>query len=415
MLRLGVKNLLLHKLRSFLTVLGLLFGVASVISMLAVGEGASHEALEQIKAMGPTNVMVRSQRPPDPTDMSKVVRWRAFAYGLKYLDAEKIRATLPRATHVVSVRETSSLLRHGARLMNSIVVGTQPEYESVMNLSLAEGRWLSAVDVGRAENCAVLGAQAAATLFPLGNPLGKSVQCGSTRFSVVGVLEPMGREASPGGMAMDQCVFVPITSSQSRFGDESRKISQGSEERTRIELSEIKVKLETTEEVLPAARLLGSLLEIGERAQDDVKLIVPLELLRQKEATARIFNLVLGSIAVISLLVGGIGIMNVMLATVTERTREIGIRRALGARRGRIVQQFLVETAVLSGCGGLLGVVFGLLIPHAITLFSSNLTIVRPLHVAIAFSISVAVGIAFGLYPAWRAARMDPVEALRHE
>ncbi|MEO6597768.1 MAG: ABC transporter permease [Planctomycetota bacterium] len=414
-LRLGIKNLLLHKLRSFLTVLGLLFGVASVISMLAVGEGASHEALEQIKAMGPTNVMVRSQRPPDPTDTSNVSRSRAFAYGLKYADADRIRATFPNATHVVPVRETSKLLRAGARPMNSIVVGTLPEYRNVMNLALAEGRWLSAVDVGRAENCVVLGAQVAATLFPIGNPLGQTVQCGDTRFSVVGVVDVLGREASPGGMPLDQCVFVPITTSQHRFGDQSRKIRQGSEERTNIELSEIKLQLATTDEVLPAARLLTSLLEIGERAQDDVKLIVPLELLRQKEATARIFNLVLGAIAVISLLVGGIGIMNVMLATVTERTREIGIRRALGAKRRDIVQQFLVETAVLSGCGGLLGVGVGVLIPRAITWFSSNLTIVHVQHVVIAFSISVAVGIAFGLYPAWRAARMDPVEALRHE
>jgi len=413
-LRLGIKSLLLHKLRSFLTVLGLLFGVASVISMLAVGEGASHEALEQIKAMGPTNVMVRSQRPPDPTDSAKVNRWRALGYGLEYRDAERIRATFTNATHVVSVRETSKLLRSGARLMNSIVVGTQPEYQDVMHMALAEGRWLSAVDVGRAENCAVLGASAAATLFPLGNPLEQSVQCGNTRFTVVGVLEPLGREASPGGMPMDQCMFVPITTSQNRFGDETRKIGAGSEERTRVELSEIKLQLATTEEVLPAARLLASMLDLGSRAQDDVKLIVPLELLRQKEATARIFNIVLGSIAVISLLVGGIGIMNVMLATVTERTREIGIRRALGAKRADIIRQFLVETGVLSGCGGLLGVGIGMLVPRMITLFSSNLTIVQPQHVAIAFSISVAVGIAFGLYPAWRAAQMDPVEALRH-
>jgi putative ABC transport system permease protein len=245
--------------------------------------------------------------------------------------------------------------------------------------------------------------------------VGRTVQAGNARFSVVGVLAMLGREVSPGGTPLDQCIFVPITTSRARFGDELRRVAQGSEDRTRVELSEVKLRLRTTEEVLPAAKLLASILEIGSRPQDDVKLIVPLELLRQKEATARIFNLVLGSIAVISLLVGGIGIMNVMLATVTERTREIGIRRALGARRRDIVRQFLVETAALSAVGGICGVGLGVLIPRLVTWLSANLTIVRPEHVVLAFGISVGVGVAFGLYPAWRAARMDPVEALRHE
>jgi len=194
-----------------------------------------------------------------------------------------------------------------------------------------------------------------------------------------------------------------------------RKRSVGSEERTKVELHEIKVKMRTTDEVVPAAQLLSSVLELGDRVQDDVKLIVPLETLRQHEATAQIFNIVLGSIAIISLLVGGIGIMNVMLATVTERTREIGIRRALGARRKSIVWQFLIETVVLSSIGGLLGVLFGVGIPALITLLSGNLTIVLAHHVALAAGISIAVGLLFGLYPAWRAAKMDPVEALRHE
>jgi putative ABC transport system permease protein len=245
--------------------------------------------------------------------------------------------------------------------------------------------------------------------------MGESVQAGDTRFTVVGVLEPMGREASPGGVPLDQCLFVSITASRSRFGDEIRRRSTGSEERTRVELHEIKLQMPSTDDVLPASLRLADVLEIGSRPQDDVKMIVPLELLRQREATARIFNIVLGSIAFISLLVGGIGIMNVMLATVTERTKEIGIRRALGARRSSIVKQFLVETVVLSGCGGVLGLGLGLLVPHVITEVSGNLTIVQVDHVLLAITISTAVGVAFGIYPAWRAATMDSVEALRHE
>ncbi len=414
-LRLGVKSLLLHKLRSLLTMFGMLFGVAAVISMLAVGEGASHATLEQIKAMGPTNLMVRSQKPPQTEATSTGSRRQALTYGLRYDDAEIIRAMFPQAEHIVPVRETPNNLRRGPYWSSSVVVGTVPEYLDVMNLRIAEGRWFSDVDVDRIDNCAVLGSAAASVLFPVENPLGENFRAGDTQFTAIGILATLGREASPGGVPLDQCVFVPITSSRSRFGDEIRRISTGNEERTRVELSEIKVKLRSTEEVIPASRLLGRILGIGERPQDDVKMIVPLELLRQQEATARIFNTVLGAIAFISLLVGGIGIMNVMLATVTERTREIGIRRALGAKKKHILRQFLVETLVLSSCGGFLGVALGFIIPQVITVLTSNLTIIRPEHVTVAFGISTGVGIGFGLYPAWRAANMDPVESLRHE
>lgn len=404
----------MHRLRSFLTIVGLLFGVASVISMLAVGEGASYETLEQLKSLGPTNLMVRSQRPPATAASSQGSRNRAFAYGLTYTDAERIRNLIPHAEHVVRIRETPQNLRRGFLWANSIVVGADPAYRKVMRLKMASGRWLSALDSEQRQNAAVLGADLAATLFPVSNPLGENVQAGNTRFTVVGLLETMGRSASPGGMALDQCIFVPLTTSRARYGDEIRRRSTGSSERTRIELHEIKLKLPTTNDVVPTSRLLANLLDIGTRPQDDVKMIVPLEQLRQQEATARIFNIVLGSIAFISLLVGGIGIMNVMLATVTERTREIGIRRALGARRSNIIKQFLIETVVLSGCGGVLGLGLGLVVPFAITQFSGNLTIVRVEHVMLAFGISTAVGVAFGIYPAWRAANMDPVDALRH-
>ena len=414
-LQLGIKNLMLHKLRSTLTMLGTLFGVSSVIAMLAVGEGASHQALEQIKALGPTNLMVRSQKPPETAETSTGNRWQVFAYGLSYQDAERIAAMFPQAEQIVSVRETPQSLRNGPFWSSSVVVGTSPEYLGVMNLRIAEGRWITYLDLERLENVTVLGAGAAEVLFPLENPLGKNLQAGTTQFTIVGVLEGVGREASPGGIPLDQCIFTPISTSRARYGDVLRRTSTGAEERTQVELNEIKVKLRTTEEVLPASRLLARLLDLGLRSQDDVKMIVPLELLRQKEATARIFSIVLGSIAFISLLVGGIGIMNVMLATVTERTREIGIRRALGAKKGHIVRQFLVECLVLSSCGGLLGVAVGVLIPRVITAVSQNLTIVQSGHVVVALGISVGVGITFGLYPAWRAANMDPVDALRHE
>ena len=414
-LRLGARSLLLHKLRSFLTMLGMLFGVSSVISMLAVGEGASYEALERIKAMGPTNLMVRSQKPPETESTSTGARWQTFSYGLKYEDADRIRAMFPDAEDVVSVRETRQSLRRRDRWSSSVVVGTEPEYLRVMNLGMHEGRWLTELDVDRVENCAVLGAAAATALFPFDDPLGENLQAGSTQFTVVGVLAELGREASPGGTPLDQCVFVPITTSRARFGDTIRRMTQGSYERTRVELYEVKLRLLSTEEVIPASRLLAQILKIGERPQDDVKMIVPLELLRQQEATAKIFNIVLGSIAFISLLVGGIGIMNIMLATVTERTREIGIRRALGAKKQHIIRQFLVETFILSLGGGLLGVGLGFLIPHLVTVLSTQLTIIRAEHVILAIGISAGVGIVFGLYPAWRAANMDPVEALRHE
>jgi putative ABC transport system permease protein len=243
-----------------------------------------------------------------------------------------------------------------------------------------------------------------------------TVDSSSIRTPIVGLItEDIYHHGSPGGVPLDECVFIPSTTSRARFGDEVRRRSTGSDERTRVELSEIKLQLTTTDEVLPASMLLARTLELGRRAQDDVKMVVPLELLRQKQETARIFNMVLGSIAVISLLVGGIGIMNVMLATVTERTREIGVRRALGARKKHIVRQFLVEAVVLSIGGGALGVLMGLVIPKIVTALSGSLTFVRLDHVLVSFGISALVGVTFGLYPAWRAANMDPVEALRHE
>jgi putative ABC transport system permease protein len=414
--KLGVKSLLVHKLRSALTMLGLLFGVASVIGMLAIGEGASKEALERIKALGSNNILIRSKKPPATAESSSQSVWQATAYGLTYRDAERIQRTLEAAQDVVQIRETPKELRNGSYWTTSTAIGTEPSFLDVSGMKLREGRWLTMVDMSRMRNVCVLGAQIAESLYPLEDPIGATLRVDSERYSVVGVLEELGRSSGSVGPPLDQCIFLPITTSRSRFGDETTISSGGSFSRERVELHEIKVKLRDSGDVLSAANVLRTLIKDHHTQQDDYSITVPLELLRETEESKRKWNFMMGCMAGISLLVGGIGIMNVMLATVTERTREIGIRRALGAKKRHIIHQFVVETGVLSGVGGLLGVLIGLAFPSLVIepLFKEP-TIILPEHVLMAFSISAAVGVLFGIYPAWRAANMDPVEALRHE
>ncbi|MEZ5962592.1 MAG: ABC transporter permease [Planctomycetota bacterium] len=412
--RLGIKSLLLHKLRAALTMLGMLFGVFSVIAMLAIGEGASYEAQQQIKALGSTNIIVRTTKPPDTEQTNTGSMWSAKFYGLLYRDAERIRDTLQNLELIIPIRETRREARVGAAWYPTDVLGTVPAFAVASSVHVAEGRWLSDVDEARTSNVAVLGAIAAKNLFPLEPPIGRTVLCGNDRFEVVGVLQYQGL-ANARGPTLDECIFVPMSTSRSWFGDIQTKMTGGTFERTGIELHEIKVRVGHEGEVLDTARVIEDMLA-QTHPEKDYEVIVPLRLLMQAEETKRIFNLVLGAIASISLLVGGIGIMNVMLATVTERTREIGIRRALGAKKKNIISQFLVETIVLSGAGGLLGVALGLVGPQFVKLIDPNrITVTKPEHVIMAFGISAAVGIVFGLYPAWRAANMDPVEALRHE
>jgi putative ABC transport system permease protein len=414
--RLGVNSLLLHTLRSALTTAGILFGVGSVIAMLAVGEGASQEALERFKDMGTTNILVRSKKPATTAESANAVPWQALAYGLTYLEHRALESTLRTAKHVVPVRETQRNIQRAGEFSRTVVVGTRPEYLGVVNMKIDEGRWLTDLDDRSVQNVGVLGASLARNLFPLENPVGQLVDTGDgDRFTVVGVLEYQGRAAGASGTTLDECLFIPLRTSRVRFGDEVTNRSGGSFSRERVELQEVKVQMADSTQVEDAAEVIRQMLRDSHKDAGDVEIVVPLELLRQEEASKRMFNIVLGCIAGISLLVGGIGIMNVMLATVTERTREIGIRRALGAKKSHIVYQFLVETLVLACLGGLLGVGLGLALPLVIESWFKQRTIVQVFHVVLAFSTSAAVGILAGLYPAWRAANMDPVDALRHE
>ena len=426
-LKLGIRNLLLHKLRSLLTMLGVILGVGSVIAMLAIGEGSKRAALEQIRQLGATNVIIRSLKPSgensDEDTSSGAAQQsvsRVLEYGLKYSDFERLIATLPtvrRALPIAMVRKDAHYKHR--RIPNARILGTIPEYLEVKNLSVRRGRFLTKPDELVTANVAVLGAGASDRLFNFEDPLGKSILLGSNAYQIIGILEPQASGNATAGAVgqqnLNNDVYIPLSSVRRRFGELQMILRAGSREYERTQLSEITLTVTDENLVSQTAAMARKLLTMEHRKGDDYEVQVPLELLRQAEHEKRIWNLVLGSIAGIALLVGGIGIMNIMLANVTERTREIGIRRALGAKQFDITVQFLIETTVLSSAGGLLGVVFGIVIPIIVAYLSEIETQLSWWSVLLAFSISAGIGIVFGMYPARRAALLDPIEALRHE
>jgi putative ABC transport system permease protein len=414
---LGVQSLRLHKLRSLLTILGVVFGVASVIVMLAVGEGARTEAIQVIRELGATNIILRSARPVDI--MSDTGTTGAIQYGLTKKTLEGIQAAIPSIVAVAPMRDHRREIRFVDRSIEGRVVGVTPTYQDLNDIELEQGRFIEPLDVARATSIAVLGAETAATLFPLTDPLGKSIRIGEDQYyQVVGVAKP--RAASPGlGSALPaedytRDVYIPFDTDQKCFGENVVFDRASSQPPEKVEIRQLVLSVGRIEQIRPTARIVESLIQQAGK-QDESTMTVPLDLLEKAEQTQRIFTWVLTTIASISLLVGGIGIMNIMLATVTERTREIGIRRALGARRVDIIWQFLVETTVLSCAGGLVGVGLGLYAAHSAQRITGVATLVQPWSPLLAFGVSLCVGLVFGIYPARRAAMMDPIQALRHD
>jgi putative ABC transport system permease protein len=420
-LKLGMKSLLLHKLRSGLTVLGIVFGVAAVISMLAVGEGSSREAQLRFQQLGATNIIIRSIKPSDEAQATAGRPARILNYGLKYADYDRIVATVPTLKKSLPIREIRKQIRRLNRYLDGRVVGTTHDYAEFNRLQMERGRFLTESDNEHYQNYAVLASKTAATLFPYEDPRGQAIKLGGDYYTVVGVTRQRAGTAAIGGSLSAQDynndVYIPLNTCRLRFGDKIVNMRSGSMEAEETQLSQITVQVNSIDEVRPTAPVIEAAVKDAKfHPKGDVDVIVPYELLLEAQHTARQWSFVLGTIASISLLVGGIGIMNIMLATVTERTREIGIRRALGAKRRDITEQFLIESVVLSGVGGLLGVSLGIGIPFAIVYFVASMkAIVTGSSVLLAFGISVAVGILFGLYPAQRAALMDPIDALRHE
>ena len=419
--RLGIKSIFSHGLRSMLTVLGIVIGVAAVIAMLAVSEGASFEAQQQFRDLGASNILVKSVKPVEVEETSRLGFGppQAIVYGLTLADIQTIRDTIPGVRNVISSRIVKKNVWNMGYNMNADVVGTAVDYPVSRNYGLRDGRFFSESEMREHDNVVVLSDEVANELFPFENPLGKSVRIDSDYYDVVGIMESegfsnLGQNQAGASNSAPARVFVPLTSSRSRFGETTTRQTAGGMESETVELHEAVIQVENQETVINVGEVIDQILQ--RRHKDvDYTIEIPLALLRQAEESALRDQIVAGAIAGISLLVGGIGIMNIMLASVTERTREIGIRRALGARKSDIITQFLVEAVILSAVGGLIGVVLGVTIPFFISTFWGMTTIVTPIAPILAFSISAMIGVIFGIYPSMRAADMDPVEALRHE
>ncbi len=437
-IQLGLRNLRLHLLRSILTALGIILGVTAVITMVSIGEGSKQQALEQLERLGARNVIVRSQKPPQ-TQTAGGGRQQSWAskYGLTREDLDVVRSNFePTGCIVVPLKAVGSQVLREDRRRTSQAFGVTPNLPALAGLRLQRGRYITQEDLDTNAMVAVIGVEISRALFPFEDPLGSTFRIDDKVVRVIGVLAPVGLSGGAGGALVGRDlnfdVHIPFTTSRMVFGDLVIRGDSGSREITEVQVHEIYVESPTRDRVPSDAARLVRLIESRRQNMDDISVIVPYELLENAKKSAMTWNLVLGAVAGISLLVGGIGIMNIMLASVTERTREIGIRRAIGATRKHIVSQFLVETGVLSVIGGLIGVALGVGLSLAVEIvvpalprmpvlgsfFNSTLdlpTAVTMWSILLSFSIATATGLIFGIYPAMVAAKQDPIVALRHD
>ena len=409
-LRLGLENLRAHKLRSLLTMLGMIFGVAAVVAMLSIGAGAQQEVMAFIEQLGVRNLIVEAREAPDNQTLQKV---RKLSAGLSFQDLRVIQSNIEHIS-AASARKRftpSKLMPKPLGGDAPVVYGITPAYATIANLKVATGRFFDDAETSAAAPVAVLGEAASAALFGTDDPIGRYVKVNDQWFRVVGVAGPQLTVQSDvaGIPAQDRnnIIYVPLYSSVFRLED-----GQSSQ---KDEIDGIYLQMNQGSDITGAAAMIRGILDVAHRGAGDFTIVSPAELLAEQRRTQRIFEMVMVAIASISLLVGGIGIMNIMLASVLERTREIGVRRAIGARQRDVVRQFLIETTIISLTGGVAGILMGVGLSQLIGVLAGWSTIVTTSSIVLAFGVSVAIGIVFGLYPAVRASRLDPVKALHYE
>lgn len=418
-----------HKLRTFLTMLGVIFGVGAVIAMLSIGEGAKQEALEQISILGINNVIVNARV---PTEGLSSDRGLARSPGLSLADADNIAQFEKMVASVVPQRfEAIPKIFHGSEEALARIVATIPSYIYSSSIEVARGRFITDLDNSSAAQVCVLGAKVKRALFAFADPIGETVRIGDLNFVVVGIMvdKYIGRGKVEGFELknLNEDVYIPFNTAVKKIerapasefgsviiiggsfnGDEEQKYNTPEIDQLTITVTDLKY-------VAAVTRLIDRILSRRHYGVDDYEIVVPESLLRQSQKTQQIFNIVMGAIAGISLIVGGIGIMNIMLATVLERTREIGVRRAVGATRVDILRQFLVEAVSICLVGCAVGITIGLILAKAIAFYAGWPTIVSAYSIILAVGVSTGVGLIFGIYPASKAAKLDVIDALRYE
>ena len=406
-IRLAMGGLIDHKMRSFLTMLGIIFGVASVIAMLSIGEGAKREAIAKYQDLGVNNIIIREKKLSD-AELEEV---RAkFSMGLSIRDANAISEIVPNITNITSQAEISTEVKYTDKSVKSTVIGVTPAYLDMMNYKVGRGDKIDNNQYDRKLKVCVLGASVANTLFGYEDPIGEMVKVEDQWLEVIGILESKSLFTETiGELAardLNTDVYIPLSTFLNRFTQTNILTS---------EIQQITVQVKNSNSLVESSALIDEILKRHHFNNKDYNIVIPYELLKQEEKERQIYNILLGAIAAISLIVGGIGIMNIMLATVMERTREIGTRRAIGARKSDIMSQFVTEAVVISIVGGIIGVIFGIMLSLSVTLFTDITTFIRLYSILIAFTFSVIVGIGFGYLPAKNAANLNPVDSMRYE